>query len=305
MLANGLKPIGPYPGAAKEWLCECVQCGARFTSRLMYMSRAGGRCLLCYRRRRAEELRMPEHVAVDLMRAAGLEPLEPYREADANWRCRCLGCGAEVFPRYYQVKAGAGGCRACGGKKISAKRRGDAEEAAQILRNSGLEPLETYPGDKRLWSCICLKCGYVFNTRRMIVKSGSGCPVCAKFGFDPAAPAVVYVLFHEELEAVKIGITGTGTKRIKLFVGQGWSCFKVMNFTEGASARAVEQAVLRHVQDELGIKDHLPPEETRRTSGWSETFPLTRLAPADLWRLVLRFSETEAVGSPSGDSLAA
>ena len=46
------------------------------------------------------------------MRAAGLEPLEPYRSAGALWRFRCLACGRELATRYDSVARGVG-CRYC------------------------------------------------------------------------------------------------------------------------------------------------------------------------------------------------
>lgn len=36
--------------------------------------------------------------AEEIMRAAGLEPLEPYRGSSAPWRCRHTACGREVTP---------------------------------------------------------------------------------------------------------------------------------------------------------------------------------------------------------------
>lgn len=71
------------------------------------------------------------------MAAANLEPLEPYRSAQAPWRCRCLtcdagllplvdypgshkpwpcrcrNCGSVVNPHYHSVKQGQGGCLWC------------------------------------------------------------------------------------------------------------------------------------------------------------------------------------------------
>jgi hypothetical protein len=46
------------------------------------------------------------------MRAARLEPLEPFDGADRPWRCRCLTCGRVVTPRLSGIGAG-GGCKYC------------------------------------------------------------------------------------------------------------------------------------------------------------------------------------------------
>lgn len=64
--------------------------------------------------------RIDHDVAVAVFRAAGLEPLEPYRNSRTHWRSRCMGCGAVVSPAYTQVAYGRyGGCKTCGYRKLS------------------------------------------------------------------------------------------------------------------------------------------------------------------------------------------
>ncbi|MGW1747284.1 hypothetical protein ACWCRD_17085 [Streptomyces sp. NPDC002092] len=43
-------------------------------------------------------LQAPPEEAVTLMRAAGLEPLEPCPGTDTPWRCRCTTCGTIANP---------------------------------------------------------------------------------------------------------------------------------------------------------------------------------------------------------------
>ena len=47
------------------------------------------------------------------MRAAQLEPLEPYPGTAVPWRCRCLKCDREVTPRRHAIMKGQGGCKYC------------------------------------------------------------------------------------------------------------------------------------------------------------------------------------------------
>ena len=55
--------------------------------------------------------------AVATMRTAGLEPLEPFADADQPWRCRCLTCSRVVTPRLSGVGAG-GDCKYCATKGL-------------------------------------------------------------------------------------------------------------------------------------------------------------------------------------------
>ena len=47
-----------------------------------------------------------------MMRAAGAEPLEPYRSLHARWRSRCLTCDAEIWPRLSNARRWSA-CRLC------------------------------------------------------------------------------------------------------------------------------------------------------------------------------------------------
>jgi hypothetical protein len=55
--------------------------------------------------------------AAATMRAARLEPLEPFADADQPWRCRCLTCSRVVTPRLSGIAAG-GGCKYCATKGL-------------------------------------------------------------------------------------------------------------------------------------------------------------------------------------------
>ena len=89
---------------------------------------------------------------------AGLEPLEPYKNANANWRCKCLNCNEEVVSRYNRVQQGSS-CPLCGAKKGGLKIRLDEEKAVSRLSEFNLTPLEPYVKSDMNWKCKCLLCG--------------------------------------------------------------------------------------------------------------------------------------------------
>ena len=80
------------------------------------------------------------------MRAAGLEPLEPYRNSRAAWRCRCLSCGREVTPRYGSVAMGQGGCVACGNRVSAGKRAPPASDRAERMARRRRGTARAVPG---------------------------------------------------------------------------------------------------------------------------------------------------------------
>ena len=129
-----------------------------------------------------------------VMVAAGLEPLEPYKNAATKWKCRCKVCKKTCAERYRDVRrrAGGRGCQACCGDAI------DPKKAKALMRTAGLEPQEPYKSSTTKWKCLCTVCGRKCEVRYGSVssrKSGKGCQFCARSNsqfrarhFDYGAP---------------------------------------------------------------------------------------------------------------------
>jgi recombinational DNA repair protein (RecF pathway) len=181
MRAAGLEPLEPYPGKnALPWRCRCLQCGDEVAPNYGRIQQGGGGCRSCGIEKAASARRLPAEEAEGVMRAAGLEPLEPYTAAIAPWRCECKRCGREVTPAYNSIQQGRGGCRACGMERFGELLREDADAAVAVMRSAGLEPLEPYPGSQVSWLSRCLTCGSEVGPRYTSVKNrGTGCRFCA------------------------------------------------------------------------------------------------------------------------------
>ncbi|MBD0675794.1 hypothetical protein BU198_35160 [Streptomyces sp. CBMA156] len=108
--AAGYTPMQPYPGSTeKPWSMRHLACGTVVSRPL----KAAAGCAHC----RVKE-------AVEVMRAAGLEPLEPYPGVTIRpWRCRCGGCGSVVTPNLRNVRRTGKGCRPCGYERRDRARR--------------------------------------------------------------------------------------------------------------------------------------------------------------------------------------
>jgi hypothetical protein len=122
-------------------------------------------------------------VAVACMRAAQVEPLEPYRGSLIPWRCRCLRCDRVVWPRLSDVRnQGQRACAYCAGKKI------DPAAAAALMRAANLEPQVPFSSGKTPWRCRCTVCERVVTPCYANVRNGTGgCVYCAGNRVDEAA----------------------------------------------------------------------------------------------------------------------
>ena len=284
MRAAKLEPLEPYPGGNHlPWRCRCLVCGTVGAPTRANISRGQGGCIDCgITANAAVRLGDADQAVVDMVRA-WLQPLDPYPGSNNPWRCRCLRCEQEVTPRLAHIRAGRGGCFACGVMENGRRQRTPPEVAEAQLREGGFAPLELYPGlTSRPWRCRCLTCGNVINALLTKIRAGIGvCSGCADWGFDMTAPAVLYLLHHPVLGAVKVGITG-GAERIRRFGQRGWTLEHNLTFPTGAAAWTLERAVLARIRTGMGLPHCLTPQQMHGIGGFTETFDASQLSPGNL-----------------------
>ncbi|WP_157495483.1 hypothetical protein [Kutzneria sp. 744] len=116
-----------------------------------------------------------------------MEPLVDYPGAGEPWLCRCKTCGEQTTPRYTYVRATGSGCLPCGRRHAAVSRRLDADVAATLMREHGLEPLVEYPGADQPWLCRCGTCERECAPSYSSVRSGRGCRWC---GFQRISEAL-------------------------------------------------------------------------------------------------------------------
>ena len=287
MRAAGVEALDDYPGTMKPWRCRCLKCGKEVTPTLGSIRSGNGGCRYCRGNVVAEKLRGDPEVAVAEMRAAGLEPLEDFGSTKAPWRCRCLKCGKEVTPTLGSIRSGNGGCRYCAGLFI------DAEEAVIEMNAAGLDPLQDYPGSSVPWRCRCLTCRKEVTPRHRDIRNGhGGCKYCALGGIDWDAPALVYLIHHEEFGSHKVGITGSGSRadRLKGFSALGWEIHKTLELPTGEDAHEVEQEVLNSYREQ-NFCPYLTPDLMKSMGGHSETIDAEAVSLLDLWRQIEEVAE--------------
>jgi len=270
MRTAGVEPLEPYPGANAPWLCECLTCGRHPRPRYGGVRQGRGACGYC-----AGKL-VDASEAIEIMRDSGFRPLVAYPGSLDPWRSECLKCGRESTPRFASVKAQGTRCAYCQGARV------DPTEAAEFMRGAGLDPLEPYPGASTPWSCRCLKCGRTVRPVIGTIRAGGGCKFCATRGLDFDAPALLYLVTHDEFQAHKVGIGSPNGRRLATHHRYGWRTYRVMYFETGHEAYEIESATLRWLRLEL----RLPPALTMREMpqmGFTETVYSSDISLEELW----------------------
>jgi recombinational DNA repair protein (RecF pathway) len=176
MRAAKLEPIGEYPGRLLPWKCKCLQCGKIVTPSLGAVKTNGGGCRECGFKNAAKSRLGNEKEAIAIMKKAGALPLEPFAGNRKPWLCKCLTCKKEITPTLGNVKNnGTNPCVYCSKKKVH------PDDAVQLMKKAGLEPLVPYPGSNKKWKCRHTKCGEIVYPMHSWIVSGSG--GCLKCGY--------------------------------------------------------------------------------------------------------------------------
>lgn len=122
-------------------------------------------------------------LAAQRMIERGIKPLEPYTRSGDRWKCKCLTCGAIVYPRYATVvTAGKGGCDSCARNNAGEKRTRQIREIdfPRACAVAGVTPLSEFINSFEKIELRCNACGYEFRLVWSPLRDGRGCPKCAR-----------------------------------------------------------------------------------------------------------------------------
>lgn len=175
-----LKPLVAFVDSETKWKAECLTCGKIVEPRLKYVRAKGTGCRYCGIVTRTNKRKIKNTDAIKFMEDSGLTPLEDYKNALTNWKCKCQSCGEVVYPKLNAIKNGQGGCFKCGHKRGGVKNRMSEEVAFALMMKKNIKPIEPYRSVSLPWKSECLICKNEVSPRlASIIKGNGGCVYCA------------------------------------------------------------------------------------------------------------------------------
>jgi hypothetical protein len=188
-----------------------------------------------------------------------------------KWKCKCMKCEKIVYPRYYDLLKGKGGCRDCGSKSHLTEEK--LEQISKVMSEAQLQPLTPYSTSVAPWESICLRCGERVTPSYQNVKRGhGGCIYCQEHSFKHTKPAYFYIVEHLELGALKVGVGNVQSTpdRIKTHLKDGWQLFYRADFKLGKDAFTLETHILRWFRKDLKLPPFLEQSQMKK-AGRTET----------------------------------
>lgn len=222
------------------------QCKLGHTWKAAVASRvAGTGCPICSNRTVLAGFNDLQTLFPEVARQAhGWDPstVTSYSDKFFEWKCE-LG---HVWKTQVKLRSLGNGCHYCTGWKVLAGFNDLATTNPEIARQAyEWDPttVTRATDKKRMWVCDE---GHKWRSRiSHRTNLLSGCPTCAKSGFDPNKPSYLYFLGHPHWEMFQIGITNDQDKRLGSHKKLGWEVLEVRGPMDGHLTQEWETSILR------------------------------------------------------------
>lgn len=239
----------------------------------------------------------------DFDKNPGIDPKRILFQTDSLFYWKCLKHGHSWRTSPYKRIHEKSNCPYCSNHKVlrgfnDLATKEPALSAEWNHKRNSRAPMDVVFGshDKYWWKCLdgheweaTLSSRITRGGRR-----GAGCPRCAKSGFDPGMPAILYFIENKSMNAFKIGITNVGTIRLKGFIGNGWAVHFQPRFETGADARSIEKSLQSWLKFEMNLAPVLTRGEIGKLGGETETFSNSAITKKEVLERI-RF-EMDALG---------
>jgi hypothetical protein len=194
------------------------------------------------------------------------------------WRCE-LG---HSYDSSIQDRVSSKGCPICLNKRVLSGFNDLLTKFPAISEQAnGWDASKVLPGSEKRKSWKCSE-GHVWTSPiyHRTSKNGTGCPTCAKTGFDPNDDGYLYFLRHESWEMLQIGITNVPDDRLRRHRRLGWEVLELRGPMDGLATQNLETSLLRMLRAR-GAKLS-PKEVVGKFDGYSEawiesTYPVVSL----------------------------
>lgn len=273
MREAGGEPLEPYENGNARWKIRCLKCDRVSHPSLNNVLRGQGVCLAC----RPKPPVTTKKEALAFVRSKNLKPISPYVSAKSKWTLECENCSKIDDYIFTQMKAKNHGCVYCSNHKV------DPEDVKIAFESLGFLMLEEYKNARQPIKSECQSCKKISPKRYDDVRIGKGCRYCQKSAIDLSAKTYFYLIKHDELNAIKIGIGNVGRKqdRLKQHQNYGWLVLYKYTFESGEFAYTIEQNLLRWLKKEKQLPNFLGKSDMPQ-GGWTETFSADEISIFEL-----------------------
>ncbi len=176
------------------------------------------------------------------------------------------------------------GCPYCSGLHVIVGETDLATTHPELAAQAdGWDPTTLSAGSSKKVGWLCEK----GHTWRAIVKgrsTGKNCPSCAFTGFDPNHSGWLYLIDHDALEMIQVGISNFPETRLREHSKRGWEIRELRGPMDGHLAQRLETAILHAVERRGAVLGH--KAQIEKFDGYSEAWTKSSLSVSNIGQLL-------------------
>jgi len=214
--------------------------------------------------------------------------ISPGNHKKLDWRCS----NGHIFSARVDHRTGsASNCPFCSGHKVLAGFN-DLQTINPIIAREafGWDPARFTVGSSSKKKWICAE-GHIW-TAAIVDRKRTGCPSCAKSGFDPNKKGYLYFLGHDLWQMYQIGITNIPEDRLRDHMKLGWTVLEIRGPMDGHLTQNWETSILRMLK--ARDADLSNPNIAGKFDGYSEAWSKSTFQADSIKELMRLTEEFEA-----------
>lgn len=230
--------ISEYVNSKTPITCECNSCGHVWETLSTALKGRKHGCGVCA----GKKSKTVEHIQAIVDSLGKNFIVLSKAERKYHYLLQCKLCDYVWESQYSNIKLN--GCAEC-----NKKTKWTLERLQKLLdeRKSNIEVSGDSVKAFSLVDCKCCICSHSWKAKPHNLSFGKGCPSCAKTGFDPSKPGILYYLRVEKDSQIywKIGITNLSVKeRFKASELKFITTLYSQLFEDGSIAQKAERSIL-------------------------------------------------------------
>ena len=213
---------GEFKNARSRANVSCLKCEFEWNASIYTLTSGKSGCKKCATSKSVAAISLAPEVYRKRVDESGFAKFIRWNSDSFNAKSKitalCNRCNAEFVTTPDAVRRGSG-CPACKGDRISESKRVDDSFWIEKINSAGdglFRFVEWEVGFRNAYSRAIIECknGHHWNSTPDSIVHGSGCPRCARRGFDQTSDAYVYSMLSECGRYLKVGISGALDRRI-------------------------------------------------------------------------------------------
>ncbi len=205
-----------------------------------------------------------------------------------KWKCKLGHVYSSPVGRRTNQQSG---CPICAHKIVLAGFNDLATTNPELAREAdGWDPTKYVEGNNHKFNWICSE-GHKWKASINLRSKGTGCPSCAKSGFDPNIDGFLYFIKHENWQMFQIGITNKPEERLGSHKKLGWELLEIRGPMDGHLTQEWETTILRMLKAKGA--DLANSHIAGKFDGYSEAWSISKFRAKSILELMQITEEFE------------